>query len=122
MNEVLKRKLSIRVANEKVKDQLDPHHFEKKAMIQHIKTILQRKGENFTEIKKYKNSAIENEKKEIQRQNKILSDKIKEGKAHKLTKKDLKRQFAEYQSQKNLIRKVWYESTRTSLKKRQKSM
>lgn len=66
---------------------------------------------------------MENEKKEIERQNKILSEKIKEKKAQKLTKKDLKKQFAEYESQKNLIRKVWYESAKTSkTKRREKSL
>jgi hypothetical protein len=61
---------------------------------------------------------VENEKREIERQNKILSEKIKEKQAQKLTKKDLKKQFAEYESQKNLIRKVKYESVRTSKCKR----
>ena len=40
-----------------------------------------------------------------------------------MTKKDLKKQFAEYESQKNLIRKVWYESAKTSkTKRREKSL
>jgi hypothetical protein len=58
IDEIMKRKLSIKVAHEKVKDELDLHHYEKKAMIQHIKKILERKGQSFAEIKKYKNSAI----------------------------------------------------------------
>ena len=44
IDEIMKRKLSIKVAHEKVKDELDLHHYEKKAMIQHIKKILERKG------------------------------------------------------------------------------
>jgi hypothetical protein len=36
------------------------------------------------------------EKKEIEKQNEILQEKIKEARSNKLTKKDLRRQFAEY--------------------------
>lgn len=40
----MKRKLSVKIAHEKVKNEFDPHHLEKKAMISHILAIRERKG------------------------------------------------------------------------------
>lgn len=51
---------------------------------------------------------MENEKKEIAKQNKILLQKLAEQKTNKLTKKDLRKQFKVYESQRSLLRKVHY--------------
>lgn len=78
-------------------------------MVSHIRQIMDRRI-SFEDIKHNKNRAMEIEKREIEKQNKILNDKIKESKSQKLTKKDLKKQFLIYESHKNLLRKVKYES------------
>jgi hypothetical protein len=102
--------LSVKHSIAKVQEDFDPHLNEKKSLINHIRTILTRKGESFQEIKRYKNKFLENEKKEIERQNKLLYEKIGEGQQNRLTKKQLKQQFAAYESHKSLLRKVKYES------------
>ena len=55
--------MSLKIASDRVKEDLNANHLNKKAMIDHIKTIMDRKCEIFDEIKKHKNVAAENEKK-----------------------------------------------------------
>lgn len=50
----------------------------------------------------------------------MLMDRIAESNSNKLTKKDLRRQFKEYESMKNLLRKVHYQPEK-SKKKREHS-
>lgn len=109
IDEVLKKNKIVKDAQEKVKHTLDFRHFQNKAMVSHIRQIMDRRI-SFEDIKHNKNRAMEIEKREIEKQNKILNDKIKESKSQKLTKKDLKKQFLIYESHKNLLRKVKYES------------
>ena len=60
---------------------------------------------------------MEKEKKEIERQNNILKAKIKGEISHRMTKKDLKKQFKTYESQKNMLRKVTYQAESGKKKK-----
>lgn len=117
----IRKKLGMKHSLEKVKEEFDPSKMENKALGRRIGEIVRRKGDslhartgsvrNRAALIEYKNSKtklLESEKKEIDRQNKLLHHKIEEQKLTKMTKKELKKQFRVYESQKTLLRKVHY--------------
>ena len=100
-------------------------------MIRHIAGIVQRKGSEDTarnrgvslnEHRQHTNKYLAEEKREIARQNQILIQKINEYKSKKMTKKDLKKQFKVYESHKNLLRKVHYETSEKEKRRKEKSV
>ena len=106
---LVRQQASSKRASQRIRDEFDPSKLETRAMITHIQSIYHRQPGEIEEFKRYKNITAEKERKEIERQNSILKAKIREEVAHRLTKKDLKKQFRVYESQKNMLRKVNYQ-------------
>jgi hypothetical protein len=71
-----RKKASIQHSSERVRNQLDPRKYENKAMVQHIKSIMQRKTSE-ANIYRSKSTAAIKERREIEKQNEILQEKIK---------------------------------------------
>lgn len=71
-----RKKASIQHSSERVREQFDPRKLENKAMFDHIKSIMKRKVSEVNIYRSYSTVAMK-ERKEIEKQNEILNEKIR---------------------------------------------